>query len=69
MVEYPFTEVEVLLTNGTIMKGKWLTATAAYITLKTGNSTYYIPYTSILYIKLAEDTKATEGGPIIEVSE
>jgi len=54
MVDYLFTDVEVYLKGGIIKRGKWLSATQAYITLKTDDGTYYIPYTSIRLIKLAE---------------
>jgi hypothetical protein len=55
MVDYPFTKVEIQLTNGDRIEGLWLTASPSYITVKAEDgTTFYIPYTSILYLKAAE---------------
>jgi len=55
MVDYPFTRVEIWLTNGDKIEGLWLTAGPRYITVKTEDgTTFYIPYTSILFINSVE---------------
>jgi hypothetical protein len=55
MVDYPFSKVEVRLSNGDTIKGLWLTAHANYVTVRAEDGTlFYIPYTSILFLKLDE---------------
>lgn len=55
MADYYFTQVEVRLNNGDIIKGQWISAAASYITLKAEDGTvFYIPFSSILYLKMVE---------------
>jgi hypothetical protein len=60
MVDHPFSKVEVRLSNGDTIKGIWLSAHDNYITVRAEDeSLFYIPYTSILFLKLDEPPMAS----------